>query len=56
MSPPPVKGRITPSDSPGPPGGPPTAIATSPQINKFLAREPPDGCERIALKPSTDDR
>ena len=56
MSPPPVHGCISPSDSPVPPGGGPTAIATSPQINKFLAREPPDGCERVALKPSSDDR
>ncbi|KAK7084598.1 hypothetical protein SK128_021034, partial [Halocaridina rubra] len=27
-----------------------SALATSPHINKFLAREPPDGCEKVALK------
>ncbi|XP_054287327.1 protein FAM117B-like [Macrosteles quadrilineatus] len=27
---------------------------TSPRINKFLAREPPDGCERVSLKFSED--
>ncbi|KAL1491894.1 hypothetical protein ABEB36_012416 [Hypothenemus hampei] len=25
-------------------------LGTSPQINKFLAREPPDGCEKVRLK------
>jgi hypothetical protein len=25
-------------------------FGTSPQINRFLAREPPDGCERVQLK------
>lgn len=25
-------------------------LGTSPQINKFLAREPPDGCEKVNLK------
>ncbi|KAJ8943474.1 hypothetical protein NQ318_006327 [Aromia moschata] len=30
-------------------------LGTSPQINKFLAREPPDGCEKVLLK-SMDDR
>lgn len=25
-------------------------LGTSPRINKFLAREPPDGCERVSLK------
>ncbi|KAJ8985035.1 hypothetical protein NQ317_016946 [Molorchus minor] len=30
-------------------------LGTSPQINKFLAREPPDGCEKVHLK-LVDDR
>lgn len=30
-------------------------LGTSPHINKFLAREPPDGCEKVRLK-SLDDR
>lgn len=25
-------------------------LGTSPHINKFLAREPPDGCEKVLLK------
>ncbi|KAG0723586.1 Glucocorticoid-induced transcript 1 protein [Chionoecetes opilio] len=29
-------------------------LATSPHINKFLAREPPDGCERVSLKHHED--
>ncbi|CAH0554868.1 unnamed protein product [Brassicogethes aeneus] len=29
-------------------------LGTSPHINRFLAREPPDGCERVSLK-SLDD-
>lgn len=24
-------------------------LGTSPQINRFLAREPPDGCEKVYL-------
>ncbi|XP_066158647.1 protein FAM117B-like isoform X4 [Euwallacea fornicatus] len=30
-------------------------LGTSPQINKFLAREPPDGCEKVRLK-SLDEK
>ncbi|KAJ8966961.1 hypothetical protein NQ314_003183 [Rhamnusium bicolor] len=30
-------------------------LGTSPHINKFLAREPPDGCEKVHLK-SMDER
>lgn len=30
-------------------------LGTSPHINKFLAREPPDGCEKVHLK-SLEDR
>ncbi|XP_050304393.1 protein FAM117B-like isoform X2 [Anthonomus grandis grandis] len=29
-------------------------LGTSPQINRFLAREPPDGCEKVRLKSSND--
>lgn len=25
-------------------------LGTSPHINRFLAREPPDGCEKVNLK------
>ncbi|XP_060529246.1 protein FAM117B-like isoform X2 [Cylas formicarius] len=32
------------------PDGETTRFGTSPQINKFLAREPPDGCEKVLLK------
>lgn len=28
----------------------PTKFGTSPHINRFLAREPPDGCERVHLR------
>jgi len=28
----------------------PHRLGTSPHINKFLAREPPDGCEKISTK------
>ncbi|XP_069999151.1 protein FAM117B isoform X3 [Penaeus vannamei] len=37
-----------PPSTPSPTNVPP--LATSPHINKFLAREPPDGCEKVALK------
>lgn len=30
-------------------------LGTSPHINRFLAREPPDGCEKVQLK-TLDDR
>lgn len=29
-------------------------LGTSPRINKFLTREPPDGCEKVHLKSLTD--
>lgn len=29
--------------------------SASPRINKFLAREPPDGCEKVNLKPTEAD-
>lgn len=25
-------------------------LGTSPQINRFLAREPPDGCEKVNIR------
>lgn len=28
-------------------------LATSPQINKFLTREPPDGCEKVKIVEET---
>jgi hypothetical protein len=31
-------------------------LGTSPHINKFLAREPPDGCEKVNLKFVEDTR
>ncbi|XP_026282295.1 glucocorticoid-induced transcript 1 protein isoform X1 [Frankliniella occidentalis] len=31
-------------------------LGTSPHINKFLAREPPDGCEKVNLKFVEDNR
>nr|CAD7201235.1 unnamed protein product [Timema douglasi] len=31
-------------------------LGTSPHINKFLAREPPDGCEKVNLKFMEDSR
>ncbi|RXG61774.1 hypothetical protein Avbf_10418 [Armadillidium vulgare] len=43
FSPPPVQ-VATPPDSP--PGSLRLSTITSPHINKFLAREPPDGCEK----------
>ncbi|KAL1398572.1 hypothetical protein pipiens_008854 [Culex pipiens pipiens] len=35
---------------PGGGGGAGAATSASPRINKFLAREPPDGCEKVNLK------
>ncbi|GAB0098679.1 protein FAM117B-like [Sergentomyia squamirostris] len=29
-----------------------TSTSNSPRINKFLAREPPDGCEKVSLRPT----
>ncbi|KAB7502827.1 Glucocorticoid-induced transcript 1 protein, partial [Armadillidium nasatum] len=51
FSPPPVQ-VATPPDSP--PGSLRLSTITSPHINKFLAREPPDGCEKVSLKHSED--
>ncbi|XP_033231070.1 protein FAM117B-like isoform X2 [Belonocnema kinseyi] len=31
-------------------------LGTSPHINRFLAREPPDGCEKVHLKFTEDSR
>ena len=31
-------------------------LGTSPHINRFLAREPPDGCEKVNLKFIEDSR
>lgn len=31
-------------------------LGTSPRINKFLTREPPDGCEKVHLKTLTDKK
>lgn len=31
-------------------------LGTSPHINRFLAREPPDGCEKVNLKFVEDAR
>lgn len=31
-------------------------LGTSPRINKFLTREPPDGCEKVQLKSLTDKK
>ncbi|XP_071531018.1 glucocorticoid-induced transcript 1 protein-like isoform X3 [Panulirus ornatus] len=47
-SPPPSQDTAMPPSTPSPTSAP--MLATSPHINKFLAREPPDGCERVALK------
>lgn len=47
-SPPPSQDAAMPPSTPSPTSVP--MLATSPHINKFLAREPPDGCERVALK------
>lgn len=47
-SPPPNQAVALPPSTPSPTSTP--ALATSPHINKFLAREPPDGCEKVALK------
>lgn len=30
-------------------GGQLSKLGTSPRINKFLAREPPDGCEKVKI-------
>lgn len=38
------------STSPEGEGGAGAATSASPRINKFLAREPPDGCEKVNLK------
>lgn len=38
------------STSPEGEGGSGAATSASPRINKFLAREPPDGCEKVNLK------
>lgn len=43
-----------PPSTPSPTNVPP--LATSPHINKFLAREPPDGCEKVALKLHEDSK
>lgn len=51
-SPPPSLDAAMPPSTPSPSGAP--TLATSPHINKFLAREPPDGCERVALKQHED--
>uniref|UniRef100_A0A8D9EDI1 Protein FAM117B n=1 Tax=Cacopsylla melanoneura TaxID=428564 RepID=A0A8D9EDI1_9HEMI len=37
-------------------GDPGSKSGASPKINKFLAREPPDGCERVNLKFIEDQR
>ncbi|XP_050722306.1 glucocorticoid-induced transcript 1 protein-like isoform X1 [Eriocheir sinensis] len=47
-SPPHSQDAAMPSSTPSPNSA--QTLATSPHINKFLAREPPDGCERVALK------
>lgn len=31
-------------------------LGTSPRINRFLTREPPDGCEKVHLKSLTDKK
>lgn len=31
-------------------------LGTSPRINRFLAREPPDGCERVSMKFQEENR
>lgn len=36
------------STSPEGEGGAGAATSASPRINKFLAREPPDGCEKVS--------
>ncbi|XP_042227629.1 glucocorticoid-induced transcript 1 protein-like isoform X2 [Homarus americanus] len=51
-SPPPSQDAAMPPLTPSPTSAP--TLATSPHINKFLAREPPDGCERVALKQHED--
>ncbi|XP_069160966.1 glucocorticoid-induced transcript 1 protein isoform X2 [Procambarus clarkii] len=51
-SPPPCQDASMPTSTPSPTSAP--TLATSPHINKFLAREPPDGCERVALKQHED--
>lgn len=52
LSPPPDQAPAPPDSPPGPPQL--HAVIVSPHINKFLAREPPDGCERVASKPSDE--
>ncbi|KAK4288669.1 hypothetical protein Pmani_038312 [Petrolisthes manimaculis] len=47
-SPPQTHDPVRPPSTPSPTSA--HALATSPHINKFLARAPPDGCERVALK------
>uniref|UniRef100_A0A0P4VY09 Uncharacterized protein n=1 Tax=Scylla olivacea TaxID=85551 RepID=A0A0P4VY09_SCYOL len=51
-SPPHSQDAAMPSSTPSPTST--QTLATSPHINKFLAREPPDGCERVALKHHED--
>nr|XP_018901801.1 PREDICTED: protein FAM117B-like [Bemisia tabaci] len=44
-----LSGESSPDHEPG-------KFGASPRINKFLAREPPDGCEKVSLKFLEDNR